>query len=169
MKVHSYIGQEPVYIKAFKCHIYPTSHFVQPVIEPKATEELDLSEYGMTEYRIHMHLKAHGPCTAKQISEAFGYTQRYIRRIVKCNPNVFCVANPGKPVTFATIEQPVITKKSVCFKIYEHLQQHGWATIPGLSRALLIEKRTVSESIRHHGELFIRSGKFERENVWRLK
>jgi DNA-directed RNA polymerase subunit F len=169
--VHSYIGQQPVYSEVLRCHIYPTSDYKPPKFKPKVIVEqvIDRSEYSMTVHLLYKYLRKRKPSTASQISKEFGYTARHIRQVLRCNPNVFRVVREEMPALFTVVDNPVITKKSVCFRIYEYMLVHGWATISGLSRVLDVKLSTISESIRHHGELFVRDGKYGKEKVWRLK
>ena len=192
MITHSYIGQQPVYSEALRCHIYPTPDYKPPkfmklirTYKGEFKKESNKVRYPNGTYhgnreKVIAWLRENGPATCSVIAGAIGTRTRNIERCVCSSYNkMFCVVGVTDDewgnCIYGLNGQTLADMKVDCRTILLHrtvadaLRKLGQASAVELATTAGVNVRSVRFCLSSNKHLFTYTRISTTEYLWRLK
>jgi hypothetical protein len=182
---HSYIGQQPVYLEALKCHIYPTPDYevpepMEPIKpKPQCYSNQYKKQHSNTHTAIVQWLAEHGPATARVIGLGIGKSDQAVRCSIAWYANAFVelgrADDARRSVIWGLVGQTLDDMTVNCgvermyHRIINYLSEHGEARVTAIAQAVSSTDSRVSSCLSNYRDVFqnIQVGRYD--FVWKLK
>lgn len=190
MITHSYIGQQPVYLEALKCHIYPTPDYEVP--EFVSVEQMQKDREKFVTYSNHFTTRRakfrdevialfrdKGPMTTRIMAKHINKTASALYNVLHDRAGVFVVlgkANdglgsaiyglPGQTLDDVT---QTLDVEFAYKRIAKFLEANG-PSFPGdIAKALNLKNAVVSSALSDYPNLFVKQDKSRSRPIWMRK
>lgn len=190
MITHSYIGQQPVYLEALKCHIYPTPDYEVPGFV--SVQQLQKEREKFVTYSNHFTTRRakfrdevialfrdKGPMTTRIMAKHINKTSSALYNVLHDRAGVFVVlgkANdglgsaiyglPGQTLDDVT---QTLDVEFAYKRIAKFLEANG-PSFPGdIAKALNLKNAVVSSALSDYPNLFVKQDKSRSRPIWMRK
>lgn len=190
MITHSYIGQQPVYSEALKCHIYPTPDYEAPefisteALKKEREKFVAYSNYFTTRQakfrdEIIALFRDKGPMTTRVMAKHINKTTSALYNVLHDHVHVFVVLGkaddglgsaiyglPGQTLDDVTQRLDVVFDYK---RIAKYLSEHGPSIPSVIAEALQLRNNVVHSSLSDHPELFAKQRSHNNRYIWSVK
>lgn len=190
MIIHSYIGQQPVYSEALKCHIYPAPDYEAP--EFVSVKQLQKEREKFVTYSNHFTTRRakfrdevialfrdKGPMTTRIMAKHINKTASALYNVLHDRAGVFVVlgkANDGLGSAIYGLPGQTLDDVTQCLdvefaykRIAKFLEENG-PSFPGdIAKALNLKNAVVSSALSDYPNLFVKQDKSRSRPIWMRK